>query len=90
VYREFLNEQEVSAYLNLGADDLRQRVKDREIPFQKRGRRIVFDKGEIDSWASRRILNLSKARLAAYQHKSARGSSALMPPMAIPPPIDPA
>ena len=74
---QFLNEDEVARYLNLSLEDIRQRVKCREMPFETRGRRIVFDKGEIDLWASRRILNLPEQRLAAYHQKSAQ-SDALM------------
>ena len=62
---QFLDEGAVARYLNLSLEDIRQRVKCREIPFETRGKRIVFDKGEIDLWASRRILNLPEQRLGS-------------------------
>ena len=75
---QFLSEDEVAAYLNLSLEDIQGRVKCREIPFQTRGRRVVFDKGEIDQWASQRILNLPEKRLAAYHQKSTQGTSAFL------------
>ncbi len=61
---------EVADYLHLTSADIEQRVKDREIPFEKRGERVVFRKREIDQWASQRILGFTPQRLAAYHHKS--------------------
>jgi len=80
---QFLNEDEVAGYLNLSLEDIRQRVKCREIPFAARGKRIVFDKGEIDAWASRRILNLPEKNLADYHQKSTRNTSAFLTQLAI-------
>jgi excisionase family DNA binding protein len=65
-----LSIEEVADYLHLTSADIEQRVKDREIPFEKRGDRIVFRKREIDQWASQRILGFTPQRLAAYHHKS--------------------
>jgi excisionase family DNA binding protein len=44
----------VADYLHLTVADVEQRVKNREIPFKKRGERIVFRKSEIDAWVSQR------------------------------------
>jgi excisionase family DNA binding protein len=82
---QFLNEDEVAGYLNLSLEDIRQRVKCREIPFETRGRRIVFDKAEIDQWASQRILNLPERRLAAYHQKSTHGTAGFLQQSAIMP-----
>ena len=49
----------VANYLHLTPADIEERVKNREIPFEKRGDRIVFRKAEIDAWASQRILGLA-------------------------------
>ena len=68
----FLSVAEVADYLHLTPADVEQRVKDREIPFHKRGDRVVFRKGEIDQWASQRILGFTPTRLAAYHQKSTR------------------
>lgn len=67
-----LNLEDVANYLHLAIADVEQRVKDREIPFEKRGDRIVFRKSEIDTWASQRILGFSSQRLASYHEKSTR------------------
>ena len=81
----FLSEEEVAGYLNLTLEDIQGRVKCREIPFQARGRRIIFDKGEIDLWASQRILNLPAKRLAIYHQKSTQGTAAHLDQQAIMP-----
>ena len=62
--------REVASYLHLGAPEIETLVREREIPFEKQGGRVSFERAEIDSWASQRILNLSSKRLAAYHSKS--------------------
>ena len=61
---KLLNLDGVANYLHLTPADIEQRVKNREIPFEKRGNRIVFRQSEIDAWASQRILGLSGQQLA--------------------------
>lgn len=73
------NVEAVADYLNLTPADIEQRVKDREIPFERRGSRLIFRKGDIDEWASRRILGFSGDRLAAYHEKSTRHTRPLLP-----------
>lgn len=67
-----LDLDEIANYLHLTPQDVEQRVKNREIPFEKRGDRIVFRKHDIDAWASQRILGLPGPRLAVYHQKSTR------------------
>jgi PTS system nitrogen regulatory IIA component len=67
---QLLNLDGVANYLHLTPADIEQRVKNREIPFEKRGNRIVFRQSEIDAWASQRILGLSGQQLAVYHQKS--------------------
>jgi excisionase family DNA binding protein len=67
-----LSLDEVADYLHLTTADIEQRVKDREIPFEKRGGQIVFRKRAIDEWASQRILGFTPKRLAAYHQSSTR------------------
>jgi excisionase family DNA binding protein len=74
-----LTVEAVADYLNLTPADIEQRVKDREIPFERRGSRLIFRKGDIDEWASRRILGFSGDRLAAYHEKSTRHTRPLLP-----------
>ncbi len=67
---QLLSLEEVAGYLHLTPAEVEQRVKDREIPFEKRGHRIVFSKSEIDQWASQRILSLPDRQLDEYHRKS--------------------
>jgi PTS system nitrogen regulatory IIA component len=69
---QLLNLDGVANYLHLTPADIEQRVKNREIPFEKRGDRVVFRKSEIDAWASQRILGLPGHQLAVYHQKSTR------------------
>jgi len=69
----------VANYLHLTTADIEERVKNREIPFEKRGDRIVFRKGEIDAWASQRILGLPGQRLADYHQKSTSHTQKILP-----------
>jgi excisionase family DNA binding protein len=78
-----LDLEEVANYLHLTPADIEQRVKNREIPFEKRGDRIVFRKSKIDEWASQHILGLPGQRLADYHQKSTRHTRKILPQEAI-------
>jgi len=69
----------VAAYLHLAPEDVAHRVKCNEIPHEKRGSRIVFDKDQIDLWASQRLLSLPGGRLTEYHKKTTRGTSEILP-----------
>jgi excisionase family DNA binding protein len=69
---EILDLDGVASYLNLTRPEIEQRVQDREIPFEKRGGRLIFRKDEIDVWASQRILGLPDQGLVSYHEKSTR------------------
>ena len=73
----------VANYLHLTTAEIEERVKNREIPFEKRGDRIVFRKNEIDAWASQRILGLPGQRLVDYHQKSTRHTRKILPHEAI-------
>ena len=74
-----LNLEDVANYLHITIADIERRVKDREIPFEKRGDRIVFRKNDIDAWASQRILGFSSQRLDTYHQKSTRDARKILP-----------
>lgn len=76
---QILTLEAVAEYLHLTSDDVAERVKRSEIPHEKRGRRIVFSKEEIDQWASQRLLRLPDQRLTEYHRKSTRGTRELLP-----------
>ncbi|HUC84473.1 MAG TPA: PTS sugar transporter subunit IIA [Candidatus Acidoferrales bacterium] len=80
---QLLNIEATADYLHLTPADIEQRVKDREIPFEKRGDRVLFRKSEIDAWASQRILQFPSQRLASYHEKSSRHIRELLPQEAI-------
>jgi PTS system nitrogen regulatory IIA component len=79
----YLTLEEVARYLHLTPADLEHLVKDQAIPFEKRGERLVFRKGEIEAWASRRILGFAERRLTEYHQKSTCGTQAILPQEAI-------
>src|SRR5271169_3400996 len=80
-----LGVEEVARYLHLSGADLDRLVKDRDIPFERHGERLVFRKVEIDAWASQRILGLEGRPLAEYHQKSSRGTQQIVPHAAIMP-----
>jgi excisionase family DNA binding protein len=80
---QFLSVEEVADYLHLTTEDVLHRVNYREIPFEKRGSRIVFNKSEIEMWASQRILKLPNQRLTAYHEKSTLGTREILPQQAM-------
>jgi excisionase family DNA binding protein len=80
---QVLNLEAVAEYLHLTLADVRQLVKDQDIPFEKRGDRMVFRKSDIDAWASQRILGAPGPQLASYHEKSTRGTRNILPYEAI-------
>lgn len=76
---QLLNLDGVANYLHLTPADIEQRVKNREIPFEMRGDRIVFRKRKIDEWASQRILKLPGQKLVVYHQKSTRHTRKILP-----------
>jgi mannitol/fructose-specific phosphotransferase system IIA component (Ntr-type) len=74
-----LSLDDVAAYLHLTPEDVAQRVKCNEIPHEKRGRRVVFDKDKIDLWASQRLLSLPGQRLTEYHRQTTRGTREILP-----------
>ena len=76
---QILSLEAVAEYLHLTPADVEQRVKSKEIPFEKRGHRIVFPKDEIDLWASQYLLRMPGPRLTEYHQKSTRGTRQILP-----------
>ncbi|HEY9172824.1 MAG TPA: PTS sugar transporter subunit IIA [Verrucomicrobiae bacterium] len=73
-----LSPDEVAQYLHLGRAEIERLVKNREIPFETRGGRVVFRVADIDDWASRRILGFNGVRLAEYHRKSSERTRRLL------------
>lgn len=60
VPHRIFNLYEVADYLRLTRGDVERLVRDKEIPFQRRGEKLVFMRNDIDEWASKRIIGSKK------------------------------
>jgi len=69
---------QAAAYLHLTCGEVEQLMKTADLPHEHRGARVVFLRGELDAWASQRILGLPPKRLADYHQKLARGTRAVL------------
>jgi PTS system nitrogen regulatory IIA component len=65
---------EVAEYLHIDKNDVEELVRAREIPYQQVGDRYIFRKGEVDAWASQRILGLQKQQLTDYHKATTHGT----------------
>ncbi len=62
--------EEVADYLHLTKQAVEQLVRAHEIPHTRQGHRVVFQRTEIDAWASRRLLGFSPRDLTDYHQAS--------------------
>lgn len=67
-YRTF-SINEAAEYLHLPQTDIQKLVRQQSIPFEHKGRQLIFRKVDLDDWASNRILGLSEKHLTDY-HKT--------------------
>lgn len=80
-----LSLDQVATYLHLCREDVERLLKTADMPHTLRGGRPMFQRGEIDAWASRRILGMPDRRLTAFHEKTLpalrriREEDALMP-----------
>jgi excisionase family DNA binding protein len=77
-HRAFTLEQ-LAAYLHISRDAAERLVRETDIPHAQRGGRLLFQRGEIDAWASQRILGMPDKRLDAYHEQSMRGTREIFP-----------
>ena len=61
--------KEAAEYLHLTLTDIEKLVRQNEIPFEQKGKQVIFRKIEMDAWASQRILGLTDKSLTIY-HKT--------------------
>ncbi|MGB9603658.1 MAG: PTS sugar transporter subunit IIA [Limisphaerales bacterium] len=73
-----LNLEEAAAYLDIELSELKTLVKNGEIPYEQRGDKIIFRRGEIDDWASKRIIGMEGHKLTRY-HKTAANRAKKQP-----------
>lgn len=64
--------QQVATYLRVEVPQVAHLARLGEIPFSGPLARPLFDKDEIDAWASRRILGMGERRLADYDRGASR------------------
>lgn len=64
-----LNLEEAASFLHLTTADVRALAVHGEIPCEREGERFVFRKGELQPWASRRILGMRGKHLHDYHSK---------------------
>lgn len=66
------NLYEVADYLHLSRGDIERLVRRNEIPFERKGEKLVFNRNDIDDWASKRIIGSGKdsEQLAEYHKKT--------------------
>ncbi len=64
--------QQVAEYLRVEPIQVSRLVRQGDIPFSGPTEKPLFDQGEIDAWASRRILGMNERRLASYHSESER------------------
>ena len=63
---------QVADYLRIEPIQVSRLVRQGDIPFSGTTAKPLFDRGEIDAWASRRILGMTDKRLANYHAESER------------------
>lgn len=71
--------EELTSYLHLARGDVERLLRESDLPHVVRGGRVTFQRGEIDAWASQRILGMPGKRLDVYHEKSMRGTREIFP-----------
>lgn len=84
-----MNIEELSDYLHIDTAEIKELVKKGEIPFEKRGDRLVFRVSEIDEWASKRILQMPGDKLSKYHQNTTTKTSSTIPALLMPELIKP-
>jgi PTS system nitrogen regulatory IIA component len=79
------NVDEVAGYLHVERRHIERLAREREIPFALRGGRMVFQRGEIDAWASQRLLGLPDQGIEWYHRKTWPGARQAFPEGALVP-----
>ncbi len=70
--RRIFNLYEVADYLHLSRGDIERLVRRNEIPFERKGEKLIFHRNDIDGWASKRIIGSGKdsEQLAEFHKKT--------------------
>ena len=70
---------QLADYLHVARRHVERLVQEGDIPCALRGGRMLFQRDEIDAWASQRILRLPGRGLDWYHRKTMRGTQQLFP-----------
>ena len=62
--------RQAAGYLHVTEEDVRRMVKRGELPCLRKGDRMMFQRREIDAWASQRILAFDKKTLTSFHAAS--------------------
>ncbi len=78
-----LTTEQAAAYLHVSVADVERLMRETDMPCTRRGGRVVFQRSELDSWASQRILGMPDKRLDTYHAKSVQGTKDVFPHLAL-------
>ena len=70
---------ELADYLHVARRHVERLIRDGEIPCTMRGGRMLFQREEIDAWASQRLLRLPGQSLDWYHQKTMQGTRQIFP-----------
>jgi excisionase family DNA binding protein len=74
---------ELAAYLHVARRHVERLIKEGDLPCTLRGGRMLFQRDEIDAWASQRLLRLPGQSLDWYHQKTMQGTRQLFPRAAL-------
>jgi len=74
---------ELAAYLHVARRHVERLIKEGGLPCTLRGGRMLFQRDEIDAWASQRLLRLPGQSLDWYHQKTMQGTRQLFPRAAL-------
>jgi PTS system nitrogen regulatory IIA component len=75
VPHRIFNLYEVADYLHLSRGDVEKLVRRNEIPFERRGEKLVFRRNDVDAWASQRIIGSPKPGVSDFHKKSSAAAT---------------
>jgi excisionase family DNA binding protein len=80
-----LNIDEVADYLHVARRHVERLIKEGQIPGTMRGGQMLFQREEIDAWASQRLLRLPGQSLEWYHRKTMAGTQRILTQAALVP-----
>ncbi|MEI6106771.1 MAG: helix-turn-helix domain-containing protein, partial [Opitutae bacterium] len=84
-----LSIDELADYLHVSRRHVQQLLQEGDLPCVMRGGRMLFEREEIDAWASQRLLRLPGKSLDWYHRKTMEGTRQYFPRAALIPALLP-